>query len=403
MKLIFPARTALRLAPLGWLALAALAATPAHAQRGIHAPVTATQRATAQHTAAAGVPISELAPDAPDEYTVRRGDTLWGISGKFLRSPWRWPELWGMNLQDIRNPHLIYPGQQLVLERDGDRARLRARRGVDGQPGETVRVTPRNRIEMLDANPLPTLQAHLIEPFLSEPLVVNDEQETESAIVVATQEGRVFTGPGDTIFATRILPGVFDWNVYRKAKPLKEPVTGEILGYEAVYLGRARVSSEAGADTPASVITAQSQAKEQLQIPASLVLLSTKQEVGKGDRLLPAGQPELPSYVPHAPAQDMNGRVVSIYNGVAEAGRYNVVSLSLGKREGIEIGHVLSLHRNRGETVYREDNVGTPQRFQLPEQRYGLVFVFRVFDRIAYALVMENNGPVSVADSVRKP
>ena len=99
----------------------------------------------------------------------------------------------------------------------------------------------------------------------------------------------------------------------------------------------------------------------------------------------------------------MNGRVVSIYNGVAEAGRYNVVSLSLGKREGIEIGHVLSLHRNRGETVYREDNVGTPQRFQLPEQRYGLVFVFRVFDRIAYALVMENNGPVSVADSVRKP
>ena len=154
-------------------------------------------------------------------------------------------------------------------------------------------------------------------------------------------------------------------------------------------VGRARVSSEAGADTPASVITAQTQAKDPLQIPASLVLLAPKQEVGKGDRLLPAGQPELLSYVPHAPAQDMNGRVVSIYNGVAEAGRYNVVSLSLGKREGVEIGHVLSLHRNRGETVYREDNVGAPQRFQLPEQRYGLVFVFRVFDRIAYALVMD--------------
>ena len=125
--------------------------------------------------------------------------------------------------------------------------------------------------------------------------------------------------------------------------------------------------------------------------------------IGKGDRLLPAGRPELLSYVPHAPEQEVNGRIVSIVNGVADTGRYHVVSLSLGKREGIEVGHVLSLHRNRGKAIYREDDVGAPQPFQLPEQRYGLLFVFRVFERISYGLVMESVGPVSVADSVRKP
>ena len=178
-------------------------------------------------------------------------------------------------------------------------------------------------------------------------------------------------------------------------------MTGEVLGYEATYLGQARVSSEAGVLSPDDAAAKADDGK--VQIPAGLVVSSSKQEIGKGDRLLPAGRPELFSYVPHAPDQDLDGRVVSVVNGVAETGRYNVVSLSLGKREGVEVGHVLSLHRNRGKTVYREDDVGAPQQFQLPEQRYGLVFVFRVFERISYGLVMESVGPVTVADSVRKP
>jgi len=342
-----------------------------------------------------------LADDAPDSHVVVSGDTLWGISGKFLREPWRWPEVWRLNREEIRNPHLIYPGQIVVLDRNGPTLKLGKR------IGGTDRPLYEKRFPQVYSEPAHTaiqsIPLRAIAPFLSEPLVVNDAEDAEAGIVVATQEGRVFTSPGDTIFATRIDPEITNWNVYRKAKPLKDPVSGEVLGFEAAYLGQARVSSGAGVLVPEAADGATVSASPGAPIPASLIVTSFKQEIGKGDRLLPAGRPDLPSYVPHAPDQDVSGRVVSIYNGVGGAGRHNVVAVSLGKRDQIEVGHVLALHRNRGEAVYREDNVGPAQRYKLPEQRYGLVFVFRVFERVAYALVMESDGLATVADSVRKP
>lgn len=345
-----------------------------------------------------------LADDAPDSHVVVPGDTLWGISGKFLKEPWRWPEVWRLNREQIRNPHLIYPGQIIVLDRNGPTLKFGKRIGQPvGKPLYEKRFpqvysTP-------DQAAIQSIPVRAITPFLSEPLVVTEDEDAAAGIVVATQEGRVFTGPGDTVFATRLAPEVHKWNIYRKAKPLVEPVTGEILGYEATYLGQARVTAEAGVLAPDASAEPQKpiDGKPRLPIPTSLILTSSKHEIGKGDRLLPAGRPDLLSYVPHAPDKEVAGRVVSIYNGVAETGRYNVVSVSLGKRDGMEIGHVLALHRNRGETEYREDNVGPAQRFRLPEHRYGVVFVFRVFDRLSYALVMDSNGPVTVADSVRKP
>ncbi|WP_374484711.1 LysM peptidoglycan-binding domain-containing protein [Zoogloea sp.] len=347
-------------------------------------------------TAGATSPI-RLADDAPDSHMVVPGDTLWGISGKFLKEPWRWPEVWRLNREQIRNPHLIYPGQVIVLDRSGPTLKLGKR--VGGLPD---RPLYEKRFPQVYSEPdkaaIQSIPLRVIAPFLSEPLVVTDKDDSSAGILVATQEGRVFTSAGDTIFATRITPETRTWNLYRKARPLKEPVTGEILGYEAVHLGVAEVNADPEADKLAAA-----ESKPGTVVPTSLMVLSAKQEIGKGDRLLPAGRPELPSYVPHAPEKDLSGRVVSIYNGVSETGRYHVVSISLGKQDGMEVGHVLALHRNRGEAVYREDNVGTPQRFRLPEQRYGLVFVFRVFDRLSYALVMDNLGAVAVADSVRKP
>ena len=346
--------------------------------------------------AGAAGPI-RLADDAPDSHVVVPGDTLWDISGKFLKEPWRWPEVWRLNREQIRNPHWIYPGQIIVLDRNGPTLRIGKRIGGD-------KVLYEKRFPQVysepSVKPIQSIPIRVIAPFLSEPLVVEDKEDLNAGIIVATQEGRVFTGAGDTVFATRIPAGTPLWNVYRKAKPLTEPLTGEVLGYEATFLGTARVTAEAGILAPDAGVQEE---EGRLPVPTTLQLLTAKQEIGKGDRLLPAPPPELFSYVPHAPENAVAGRVVSIYNGVAETGRYNVIAISLGKREGMEIGHVLALHRNRGEAVYREDNVGPAQRFQLPEQRYGLAFVFRVFDRLAYALVMESNGAVTVADSVRKP
>src|SRR5690606_6850693 len=163
-------------------------------------PVTPVQRATAQQVAQQGVPLGELSPTAPEEYTVRRGDTLWGISGMFLRRPWRWPELWGMNLASIANPHLIYPGQVLYLDKSNGYARLRmgARAGSGGLP--TVRLSPRTRSESLADMALPTLPAHLIEPFLVQPLVVDAQRLAQAPRIIATTDERVIMASGDRAY-----------------------------------------------------------------------------------------------------------------------------------------------------------------------------------------------------------
>ena len=427
MKHTLPGATRALALPFSLLAAAVLAALPAHAQQGTNRPVTPGQRATAQQVAAQGVPLSALAPNAPDQYTVRRGDTLWGISGLFLKSPWRWPELWGMNLQDIRNPHLIYPGQQLVLERDGDRARLRARRGVDGQPGETVRVTPRNRIEMLDANPLPTLQAHLIEPFLSEPLVVDDIDTFTQAprLVALRNQDRVLVAKGERAYAlgpdnAPLLKGPGhpdDYRVFRTAKPLKDPVTGELLGFEGQYVGRVSLARSQGAtdevieagaaDRPATgevypVAVVDDGGPRHVAIPATVDVVANKEEMRAGDRLLPEPPRQYRNYVPYAPIEPVQARVVSVYgDAVRFAGNNQVVAINKGERDGLRSGAVLALLSTGPRLVDKTD--GRREAIQLPDERNGLGMVFRTFNRVSYVLVMQVSNPVQVGDKLSNP
>ncbi len=362
-----------------------------------HYPITPEQRSTADQVATAGVPLSELAPNAPDRYTIVRGDTLWGISSLFLKSPWRWPELWGMNKNEIKNPHLIYPGQTLYLERIGDRARLRLGEPtgpaseavkltpcmdqVPGGSGDTIKVRPCTRGESLADKAIPAIPSHVIEPFLSQPLVVEAHALDKAPRVMAAQEGRVYLGSGDTAYVRGITDqDATDYFVYRPAKPIMEPGTKKILAYEAVYLGTAKLLRPGE--------------------PATFKILNSKEEIGIGDRLVKIERPAQANYIPHAPENDIRGRVVSIYGGVKQAGSNQVIAISVGRTQGLEIGDVLALYRT-GEKV--KDRTDGNRQVKLPNEQYGVLFVFRIFDKIAYGLVMNVRLPVEVGDTVQKP
>lgn len=317
----------------------------------------------------------QIANDAPGRHVVVPGDTLWGISARFLKEPWRWPEIWRMNKEQIKNPHRIYPGDIIVLEHDANGDPLLRIVSETLQPkiySETVREE------------VPSIPPKVIEPFISEPLIVEDATINGSARIVAMQEERVFMGPGDTAFVSGASdrPKQESWQIYRPAKPLRDPETREILGYEAFYLGTAR-QMEPGE-------------------PGVFQITTAKQEIGRGDRLLPARLPQLINYVPHRPEKAIQGRVAAVYGGIGAAGRNSVITLNRGARDGLEIGHVLALYRTRSDAFRNQEN-DQKETVQLPDQRYGLVFVFRTFERIAYALVLNSAGVVNINDSIRQP
>jgi hypothetical protein len=323
---------------------------------------------------------------------VQRGDTLWAISGLFLKSPWRWPELWGMNLQDIRNPHLIYPGQVLELVKDGDRARLQLARGdAQGQPPtNTVKLSPRVRSELLENGAIASIPLQLIGPFLNEAVVLSQDELAAAPRVVATQEGRVLISRGEIAYVRGDLAGARSFTLFRQSKPLKDPLSGEVLGYEAGYIGTADFV-RADSTSPVSG----------LPVPSTFVMTSARQEAGVGDRLAPVPPRDFSAYMPHAPAAALDGQVVSVYGEALTAGQNQIVSLNRGTREGMERGHVLALWRAGVEAT---DSTGARnQAIQLPDERTGLLFVFRVFERVSYALILSANDPIRPGDRFSQP
>jgi hypothetical protein len=361
----------------------------AFAQREPNFPITPKQRATADQVAQAGVPLSDLAANAPSQYTVKRGDTLWGISSVFLKSPWKWPELWGMNKAQIRNPHLIFPGQTLYLIKRDGRAVLSTDPGPDG----TVRLSPRVRSEALDKDAIPAIPAAVIEPFLSKPLIVEADGLNSAPRIIATSEtGRVFIGKGDTAYVRGITDtGITSYQLFRPAKPLKDPETGQILAYEAFYLGTGDITRPGD--------------------PATLTVTTSKEEMGVGDRLLPAEKQVTVNYVPRSPEKDIVARVMSIYGGVDTAGNSFVVAINRGKADGLENGHVLQVWRT-GATVEDKTTrasegmakfLGKGEMVKLPDEPTGQAYVFRTFDRVSYALIMGVSRPVTVGDTLKTP
>ena len=367
-------------------------------------PISPTQRATAEQVAQKGVPIGELAPNAPDVYTVKRGDTLWAISGIYLLRPWRWPELWGMNLQAIANPHLIYPGQTLYLEKADGYARLRTN---PGGAGETVRVSPRTRYDSLAGAALPTLKMHLIEPFLVQPLVVDELALTQAPRIVATRDERVIMANGDRAYVRgpqgsplELAAGVpRQYRVFRNAVPLKDPDTGEVLGYEAQYVGRAELLRGESLEQSAG---AKGEAVMDI-VPASVDLSGVKEEARIGDRLLPAPERSFANYAPHAPQAQVEASVVSIYGSGAgaSAGQNQVIAINRGSADGMDAGLVLQL-RTRGDRI-KDKTDEERALIRLPSEANGLAMVFLSFERVSYALILQAQRDVVVGDRLVNP
>jgi hypothetical protein len=370
----------------------------------------------AQGTAFAQAPTQPLVlrPDAPERYVVTRGDTLWGIAGRYTDSPWRWPELWDLNKEAIKNPHLIYPGNVILLDRTAARLALEGgdtlRRPAPGAPAtaepgaavqppaaregapaagrvpgalETVRLSPRVRAEFMEREAIPSIPAEAIAPFLVRPLIIEADGLDRAPAIVATEGNRVVLAAQDVAYVRGMDAAAGgEWFVYRRGKAMVDPDTKRTLGYEAVFLGTAVVTR------PGAV--------------ATILLTSVVQEIAKGDKLVPASEAHITQYVPRAPEVAVSGRVISIYSGIGYVGEAGppdaVITINRGANEGIEVGHVLALLRPGGLPPGAQEGDA-----RLPDEPYGLAFVFRVFERVSYALVMKTSKPVSPLDLVQTP
>ena len=285
---------------------------------------------------------------------------------------------------------------------------MRTRQSANGEiPTETIRLSPRTRYESLAKDALPTLNSQFIEPFLAEPVIVDENGLNSAPRIVATQEGRVLLTRGDRAYARGPSDAALvddptqrqkAYRVFRKATPLKDPVTGEVLGFEAQYVGRALLAR--GESTQEST---GKEGKIQIDIvPATIDIIAAKEEMRVGDRLLPEPEPQLLSYVPRAPSVPVDGRIVSVYgSAVANAAQNQVVAINLGTRDGIESGHVMAIMKDGARIIDKTDEARTA--LKLPDERNGLLMVFRTFEKLSYALVLDITDGVKVGDRLTAP
>lgn len=317
----------------------------------------------------------ELNPDYPKHYVVKKGDTLWDISGMFLKYPWHWPDIWFANPQ-IENPHLIYPGDELSLVwRDG-RPVLELNRG-----DRTVKLSPQMRETMLD-QPIPTIPLSAIGPFLSKPKVVGAEVLETAPYVVASADERLISGAGDYVYVRGVMDDeVSDYSVFRGGKVYTDPETDEVLGYEAIYTGDGSIASQGD--------------------PAKLNLTYTNREVQIGDRLLESEEDNYDlTFIPRSPETEMNGRIISVFDGVSQVGQYQIVVLNLGERDGIETGHVLSVFQ-AGETIRDQVTDDPKDMVTLPDEHAGEAMIFKTYEKVSYAIVMKATRAIHLLDKVK--
>ena len=356
----------------------------------------------------------QLREDHPDRYVVVKGDTLWGISAKFLKDPWLWPRVWKMNRAQIKNPHLIYPGDVIALDMSGGEPRLMLL-------PETVKLEPGVRVEPLEKQAIPSIAPSVIAPFLSQPLVVEESDLKSAPKILGTIDSRTLIDTGTKVYADKLgSEDSLNWQIYRPGDKLIDPDTKQVLGTEAIYLGEAKITKPGD--------------------PATLLVTRATQDIEVKDRLIKPSDNTLNTFVPHAPDSAVRGRIISIYDGMSETGRNSIVAINRGAADGLEQGHVLAIYRDgatlpaeKQEGVQKEGYInlernedgslkrdadgkvqvqlgsrrtdgGTdPSAVKLPDERLGLLMVFRTFEHVSYALIMQSDRPIKVPDIVVTP
>lgn len=316
---------------------------------------------------------SRIKATAPEQYTVKKGDTLWDISNKFLNQPWYWPEIWHVN-QQVKNPHLIYPGDVLSIYY------------VNGQPRVGLNsLSPRIRTSGLNQALDAPISA--VRPFLTRPTVVSEEEMLAAPHIVDSQEKHLVYGLDDIVYVRGIgSEGINQrYNVYRPGKKLYDPETEELLGYYARYASEANVFRE---DEETS--TAQ--------------LVNTVREVLRGDRLLPIGEdPATFSFIPSPPPDGTNGQIVELFDSISGIASLQIAIMNVGDRDGVRPGNVFSAQQT-GRVVKDKFHKGDEDlRVRLPDEESGLIMIFSTSEKLSYGLVMESVRKISIGDKVIKP
>ena len=327
-------------------------------------------------TAAVNAESLELADNHPVDYTVKEGDTLWSISGRFLKDPWRWKQIWREN-PSIKNPDLIYPGDRLVLRYDENGAYLDHLSSRERAARKTVKLTPAVYIEQLD-RAIPAIPPGVIMPFLTDPRIIEEGGLNDAAYVTEGLQGNIIMGQLSDVYVRNVdgAPGS-KFKVLRKGDPLIDHDSKKVLAYETVYLGEA----------------------ERLRPgdPAKMRLTRAVEEVQPGDRLLPYNKKvSFPYYQPETVTRPVNAYIMSTYGTLSETAIGEIVTISVGDQDGIRQGDVLQIMRNAGLAT---DPV-TKKKYELPVERSGVLMVFRTFDRVSYALIMRSTQAVHVNDRV---
>jgi hypothetical protein len=326
----------------------------------------------------ANADVVQIRPDAPDRHIVVKGDTLWDISTMFYKDPWKWPSIWNINKESIKDPHWIYPGDVINLNRNTGLLSINGDGTLDQSDTNSEKLSPRVRSDLSQHEAIASIPFKDIKAFLAQPLVVEEESLASAPKLVALQEGRVILGDNQVGYVNALpVDQGNKWQAYRPGKTFTDPESGEVLGREAVYLGDVEVT--------------------QFGEVSSVLATKTKLEINIGDRLARSIPDSADNFLPRPPSKELDATIISIYGGVSQAGQNTVVTLNKGARDGMESGNVLALF-SKGKIVKQDGD-----KYTLPDERYGLIFVFRVFNKVSYGLVMQTKLPAQISDHARNP